>query len=47
MRRAGAAIVIGLWLAVLAASGVGGLAVWIDPALAIGLAITLLVLALD
>jgi hypothetical protein len=47
MRRVGPAIVIGLLLAVLAASGAGGVALWMDPALALGLAVALLVLALD
>lgn len=40
-------IVIALLLAVLAASGASGLSLWIDPALAFGLALALLVLAMD
>ena len=47
MRKAAPAIVIGLLLAVLAAIGTSGLALWIDPAMAIGLAVALLVLAMD
>jgi hypothetical protein len=47
MRSTGPAIVFAVLLAVLAATGASGLAMWLDPALAIGLAMTLLVLAMD